>query len=431
MPDKEETERVTMLWPVDVKAQVRERVGPRGLTDFAVDAVRAKLGQPVEDPELAESKELGDARFLVQRLADCIAMQGDYEDRESVLREIDLPPWVQTIGWPENLARAINPIEPVGQPVGQPATYREEVDALEPVVTMRDEVVDIPVDNPAPDSESAQVSEPVAVDTPVDNAVDEEGLIDHPYEPGHSGYACTRMVMKDGFGEDCGFPAARHVGHQEADLPADIPGVVPGVGDNVLKEAPKSHSNDLFKRLQAKAAEKGVDVSGIDLKPASQLQVEKPEHEFRIEEIERPEVKTLTAEEVGWDLKVEPEPEVREPHIESMDNHANHRPTGQDCTDACPVEGNAHNHSWNKFEDADGLYVGQPYFCACGATMDKERVYERDQVPVKPAAEPSAEVPVPLEVAPDGATPLLPREATTQPPAPSWQSRAEQMDVDF
>lgn len=361
MPEKEETERTTMLWPVDVKEAVRERVGPRGLTDFTVAAVREKLGQPVPDAELAESKELGDARFLVQRLADCIAMSGEYEDRESVLREIDLPPWVQTIGWPENLARAINPIEPVGQ------------------VVETDTRPDIPADNSEPDIESPQVSGPAEVDTAVGNSVDEQPLIDHEYEAGYSGFACVRMVFKNGAGEDCGMPAAAHR-QPEA----------PGVGDNVIAEPPKvSHSNDLFKRLQAKAAEKGVDISGVDLKPAS--------------EIERPEVKTLTAEEVGWKLETEPEAEPN--GVKGMHPQI---PEGVDITQSetyIPPE-DVHNHSWSKFEDVDGLYVGQPYFCACGAVMDKDRFYERDEVPTK-ALTPST------------------------PEPPSWQQRAEQMDVDF
>jgi hypothetical protein len=342
--EKEETERVTMLWPTDLKGTVRDMVGPRGLTDFVVDAVKAKLDMPVEDPEVVESKELGEARFLVQRLADCIAMAGEYEDRESTLRELDLPPWVETTGWPENLARAINPIEPVMQPVNP-----------QPVEQPVEEVPELAPDHGA------------------------EPLIDHEYEAGYSGFACVRMVMKDGFGQDCGAPAAAHI------KPL-------GVGDNVIEEPPKtSHSNDLFKRLQAKAAEKGVDVSGIDLVPASQ--------------IERPEVYAGT-DENGEDVYV-PEPEaeegVGEPYSDEEVAALNQE---EDLPPAPTPPVNAHNHSWNLMEDPDGLYVGQAYFCACGDTMDKKRVYKRDEVPTKPA-QPSP------------------------PPAPSWQTRAEQMDVDF
>lgn len=37
------TERVTMLWPVDLKERVREVAGSRGMTEFTVAAVRTKL----------------------------------------------------------------------------------------------------------------------------------------------------------------------------------------------------------------------------------------------------------------------------------------------------------------------------------------------------------------------------------------------------
>jgi len=46
--DEEEaaTERVTQLWPASLKAQVQAIVGPRGITKFTLEAVRAKLGAP-------------------------------------------------------------------------------------------------------------------------------------------------------------------------------------------------------------------------------------------------------------------------------------------------------------------------------------------------------------------------------------------------
>lgn len=44
MPDeKTETERVTMVWPADLKEKVREKVGQRGLTKFVVTAVERHL----------------------------------------------------------------------------------------------------------------------------------------------------------------------------------------------------------------------------------------------------------------------------------------------------------------------------------------------------------------------------------------------------
>lgn len=39
MPEADETARVTMLWPAELKERVREKVGARGLTPFAVAAV--------------------------------------------------------------------------------------------------------------------------------------------------------------------------------------------------------------------------------------------------------------------------------------------------------------------------------------------------------------------------------------------------------
>lgn len=45
-------ERVSMVWPADLKEQVRRLAGSRGLTDFTLDAVREKLGQVNKDPNV-------------------------------------------------------------------------------------------------------------------------------------------------------------------------------------------------------------------------------------------------------------------------------------------------------------------------------------------------------------------------------------------
>lgn len=54
------TERVSMVWPAELKAKVRRLVGARGLTDFTLDAVRDKLGRledrrqmtaPLDEPD--------------------------------------------------------------------------------------------------------------------------------------------------------------------------------------------------------------------------------------------------------------------------------------------------------------------------------------------------------------------------------------------
>lgn len=47
----EETERVTMIWPKSLKADLRELVGARGLTEFTVVAVREKMAREA-DPEM-------------------------------------------------------------------------------------------------------------------------------------------------------------------------------------------------------------------------------------------------------------------------------------------------------------------------------------------------------------------------------------------
>jgi anaerobic glycerol-3-phosphate dehydrogenase len=52
------TERVSMVWPADLKAEVRQLVGSRGLTDFTLDAVRDKLGRLERgEPEPVEAGE--------------------------------------------------------------------------------------------------------------------------------------------------------------------------------------------------------------------------------------------------------------------------------------------------------------------------------------------------------------------------------------
>ena len=49
--DETDLRRVSMVWPADLKEQVRGLVGSRGLTDFTLDAVRAKLQQlAVDEP---------------------------------------------------------------------------------------------------------------------------------------------------------------------------------------------------------------------------------------------------------------------------------------------------------------------------------------------------------------------------------------------
>lgn len=104
-----------MLWPDSLKAQVRDRVGGRGLTDFTVAAVESKLGK--RDSHEASSKELNEVKDLAQRLADALALGGDYEDRASALRYLELPAWIQTVGWPDELTTVVAAEEPAPEPV--------------------------------------------------------------------------------------------------------------------------------------------------------------------------------------------------------------------------------------------------------------------------------------------------------------------------
>lgn len=57
--------RMVMLWPTELKEQVRQLVGLRGTTKFVIAAVREKLGNaarasvPVTAPEIASPITLG------------------------------------------------------------------------------------------------------------------------------------------------------------------------------------------------------------------------------------------------------------------------------------------------------------------------------------------------------------------------------------
>lgn len=206
MPDNN-TSRVSMVWPDSLKAKVRDRVGGRGLTDFVVEAVEAKLGK--RDGHDPSSREMNEVRDLAQRLADALALGGDYEDRASALRYLQLPAWIQTIGWPEELTTVVAAEEPEPEPV-------------EPVV------------------------------------------------------------------EDIQHKAERPV--EDVELPAiGDPGTVRSA------EPEPSKGDDWVEKVRSKAAEKGVDLSGVDLKPASVI--EKPEPTPEPEPEPEPEVEVQVAPE--------------------------------------------------------------------------------------------------------------------------------------
>lgn len=117
-----ETERTTMVWPKALKDAVREKVGPRGLTDFAIAAVERHLVDA--DPIAASSEEVGELRHLCQLLADRLAMGGDDEARREALMELDLQDWLDTTGWPHEMAALVRPapLEAPAQPAAEVQT---------------------------------------------------------------------------------------------------------------------------------------------------------------------------------------------------------------------------------------------------------------------------------------------------------------------
>lgn len=122
------TERVTMVWPKSLKAAVRDKVGPRGLTDFAVAAVERHLTDA--DPIAASSEEVGELRHLCQLLADRLAMGGTDEDRREALMELELSDWLETTGWPTEMAKLVRPAAPPEKPeVQTPVQIIEDVPA--------------------------------------------------------------------------------------------------------------------------------------------------------------------------------------------------------------------------------------------------------------------------------------------------------------
>lgn len=209
----EDKKRVAMYWPAELQERVREKVGQRGLTEFTLQAVRAKLGEP--EPTVDEG-QLNEAQEVAQRLADALAMGGDYEDRQSQLRLMELPAWISTEGWPDDLAGIV----PLEEPVAEPITHEVAPEA--------EEVEQEP--DPAPEE-----AEPEIPQHPTDSDL---------HKP---------MFMS---GRDQGM--------------TDVPTPIAPVG---------SKADDLLDRIKAKAAEKGVDVSGLKLKPASEVEQPEPKPE--------------------------------------------------------------------------------------------------------------------------------------------------------
>lgn len=113
----DEHERVTMLWPINFKARVRDEVGGRGLTAFVIEAVEEKLTGVQKIADL--QRQLDETKFFAQQLADIVVRDSPYEGAFEALQNLaGLPDWLDTTGWPERIARLV-PEEPEPTPAPQ------------------------------------------------------------------------------------------------------------------------------------------------------------------------------------------------------------------------------------------------------------------------------------------------------------------------
>lgn len=215
---EEETERVTMLWPKALKAQVKEAAGPRGtITDFAIAAVEQHLGQ---GPSLDDTaRELNEARHQAQVFADKLVLGGDNDDRLQALMEVEFPDWIDTVGWPKAYADLVTRRRALEEP-------EPEVGGDEPYVD-ESRIVRVTPRDRRPDGM------PVYVE-------DGEYVPDHGFDLAPEGIADP--LPAPGASE----PAA------DLQVPADA----------------ASPRNDLFARVMEKT---GQDLSGLGLKTASEI----------------------------------------------------------------------------------------------------------------------------------------------------------------
>lgn len=122
MAEEVEADRVSMQWPKPLKAEVRERVGARGLTEFVLDAVRLHLDGGAQRAQ-TDAQEINELKWLVQQLADRVAIGGDADVRKSGLMELELPAWIDTSGWPADMAALVK--VPVASPVSDEPERQE------------------------------------------------------------------------------------------------------------------------------------------------------------------------------------------------------------------------------------------------------------------------------------------------------------------
>lgn len=104
MSEKEtpvESARVAMNFPKDLKAEIQEITGVRGMTAWVVEACQERLsGVPGETRVLGPTSELMEARKLAQLLADHLAHSEDTPIPHRVLQETELPTWLSQEEWP-------------------------------------------------------------------------------------------------------------------------------------------------------------------------------------------------------------------------------------------------------------------------------------------------------------------------------------------
>lgn len=169
MADEEATERVTMVWPKDLKDEVRDKAGQRGMTDFIMEATRLHLGVSADLD--ATTTQLNEAKHLVQLLADRLVMGGEHDDRLQALMELELPAWIDTTGWPTPMAELVHPEVPTAPLVGDPVTVTHA-----PPKTPPPAVDELPepgeAQPPVPDKPEPSAPE---VSTPVDLPHDKQG----------------------------------------------------------------------------------------------------------------------------------------------------------------------------------------------------------------------------------------------------------------
>lgn len=262
---EKDTARVNMNWPAALKERVTEAVGQRGLTTFAVAAVEEKLSsidaqKRLEGEVEGLRKEIDETRYLAQLLADRFVMS---DDRRSALMEVDLPSWLETNGWPDELAALVPKVDPeIAAAYDVPP---DQIDQIDP------EAVDL-----------------VTPSTGVEEPVEDEDL----HRP---------MFM---------------TGRAEPDQPQGEPDPAVGITDEERQALELPHDtqgDDLLERIRAKAAEKGLDIDQARLKPASQIPTpqrdkeadsptDNPEPEIESPQVSEPQESTPVDTPVDKDL---------------------------------------------------------------------------------------------------------------------------------